>query len=906
MLLLKGEPKTLQVESVKQQGLHSWSVLFKKNPKDFVYSDDNVVWLTDPTWLDPQLCRVYRAGQWLQEVAEIWQYSHQGRNYWRIRYQKGTEAEYSDAQVSVQVSCLSDERARSTFDYMRTVATINPLGRNESEQGILTKLYDSLHYIDPGSAAACYLTPEACPPKAMPSGALIFPFGCNTSQKQAVTAAFQQQISVIQGPPGTGKTQTILNILANIVREGKTVMVVSNNNAATTNVQEKLAKQGLSFIVAPLGNRSNKEQFLKHQPELPEALPSWQCSVEEQQELRERLSVVQGQLDRIYELQNRLAALRQELQALELEWRHFSREGLSDEEQLFPSGSMSSPTIIKRWLQLQQAAEQTDGDSASWLSRLKWWWFKLICSYRWQIRLPGDKRLLRPLITKLQTFYYQTRLKELQEAIALDESALSHYDAALLSEALTDDSLRLFKHALAERYADGREPFSDWSEIRRQGNSFMKQYPVVLSTTFSACTCQFGGQLYDYIIMDEASQVSVETGTLALSCARRAVIVGDVLQLPNVVTDADRVKLNGIKKNYSIADGYDSASNSFLLSVCRVIPQLPQTLLREHYRCHPRIINFCNQKFYGGNLLIMTADREEPDVLCAFRTVKGNHAFNQYNQREIDVVKQEVLPTLAGYDDIAIITPYNHQVDAFNKQLTEVEAATVHKYQGREKEAIIMSTVDNQITPFADDAQLLNVAVSRAKCKFCLVTTGNEQEHHGNIMDLLDYIHYNNCTITESKVASIFDYLYEQYTAQRMKLLAALPQVSAYASENLTYHLLQEVIASDSRFACCKVLNHVPLRQMIQDSSLMSAEELQYVSHDSTHVDFLIISSVSKKPLMGIETDGISFHHEQTEQHRRDELKDHIFELYELPLLRLSTKGSGEKERIVKQLLERV
>lgn len=42
----------------------------------------------------------------------------------------------------------------------------------------------------------------------------------------------------------------------------------------------------------------------------------------------------------------------------------------------------------------------------------------------------------------------------------------------------------------------------------------------------------------------------------------------------------------------------------------------------------------------------MTEDKEEDNVLCAIRTVKGNHAINQYNQREIDVVRDEVLPIL--------------------------------------------------------------------------------------------------------------------------------------------------------------------------------------------------------------------------------------------------------------------
>ena len=49
----------------------------------------------------------------------------------------------------------------------------------------------------------------------------IFPFGCNNSQYKAVKNAMENQISVIQGPPGTGKTQTILNIIANVLMQGK-------------------------------------------------------------------------------------------------------------------------------------------------------------------------------------------------------------------------------------------------------------------------------------------------------------------------------------------------------------------------------------------------------------------------------------------------------------------------------------------------------------------------------------------------------------------------------------------------------------------------------------------------------------------------------------------------------------
>ena len=63
----------------------------------------------------------------------------------------------------------------------------------------------------------------------------------------------------------------------------------------------------------------------------------------------------------------------------------------------------------------------------------------------------------------------------------------------------------------------------------------------------------------------------------------------------------------------------------------------------------------------------------------------------------------------------------------------------------------------------------------------------------------------------------------------------------------------------------------------------MSQEELAYAGNYNTHVDFLVINSISKKPVLAIETDGYSFHNDATEQHQRDKMKDHIFALYSLP-----------------------
>ena len=213
-----------------------------------------------------------------------------------------------------------------------------------------------------------------------------------------------------------------------------------------------------------------------------------------------------------------------------------------------------------------------------------------------------------------------------------------------------------------------------------------------------------------------------------------------------------------------------------------------------------------------------------------------------------------------------------------------------------------MSVVDDQITEFADDANLLNVAISRAKKQFCLVVSGNKQDYRGNIMDLIDYIAYNNFSLTESKINSIFDYLYSNYTTERMSFLAKHRHISEYDSENLTFSLIENILHDYSEFSHLGIFCHTPLRCIVKDWSLLQEDERKYISHYSTHIDFLIVNHVTKKPILAIETDGYNYHNENTEQHLRDEMKNHILEIYGLPLLRLSTIGSKEKEKILSTL----
>lgn len=301
----------------------------------------------------------------------------------------------------------------------------------------------------------------------------------------------------------------------------------------------------------------------------------------------------------------------------------------------------------------------------------------------------------------------------------------------------------------------------------------------------------------------------------------------------------------------------------------------------------------------------MTEDNGE-DVLSVIKTVKGNHARERANLRQIEVIKEDVLPKL-DFDnsEIGIIAPYNAQVDLLKKQFpnSDMLIATVHKFQGREKDAIILTTVDNEANEFSDDPNLLNVAISRAKKQLCLVTSGNDQLEDSNIYDLISYIEYNNFSVTESKINSIFDYLYKEYTEQRIKLLEDHKHISKYDSENLMYSLIKGVL-DELKLNSLDIICHQPFKMLVREKSFLSDEEYNYIMNAGTHIDFLIYNKISKKPVLAMEVDGYHFHKKGTRQHERDIMKNHILELYDIPYLRFATNGSGEKEKLIYKLKE--
>ncbi|NEG62058.1 DUF2726 domain-containing protein [Pantoea agglomerans] len=719
---------------------------------------------------------------------------------------------------------------------------------------------------------------------------LIYPFGLNESQLKAVEQAFCSQVSVIEGPPGTGKTQTILNIIANILLRGQTVAVVSNNNSAVENVYEKLDKCELGHLVARLGNKENRTKFFAKLPSWPSSLPETAPSMEE---IQTHLEHVKQHLHN----HNRAAQLQVEIDELTIERRYLQQwqteNGVQPVEALGKYElSPSKTTDLMAYLAYLGEQRIRLKDRIELLFNFG--------IFRTRALVEGDARL--SVFHALQMHYYDKTLHNKETELNRCRESMARADFKASLKWLTRSSMLYLKQYL-HRKALPSNMFDETYRCKKDFDAFIERFPIIGSGTHSIGNSIAPGAILDYVIIDEASQQDIVPGILSLGCAKNMIVVGDRRQLAHIpmvlgLTAPD--------------EAYDCERYSLLDSCLSVFQNaLPTTLLKEHYRCHPSIIQFCNQQFYDNALIPMTEDKGEK-ALRLIVTAKGNHTRDNTNLRELDSLLQlhdkESQAVSIDNEGHGFIAPFRAQVNLSRNCLpADFIKDTVHKFQGRECSEIVFSTVldkkrYNQSAhrlDFVDDPRLVNVAVSRAKHRFTLVTgeevfTGNK----GHIAALIRYIEYyaQDEQIVRAPVVSAFDLLYREYDQSLARLNARLrPEDSRFKSEQIAAQLLREALSDPS---CRGLIYHdqIKLDQIVSiDTPYLTQREQVFMARASC--DFVIYFKVGKTPLGVIEIDG--GYHNRPEQAERDALKNSILNKGSIPILRLRTIESSINEKII-------
>jgi len=268
---------------------------------------------------------------------------------------------------------------------------------------------------------------------------------------------------------------------------------------------------------------------------------------------------------------------------------------------------------------------------------------------------------------------------------------------------------------------------------------------------------------FDLVIIDEAAQALEASCWISLLKGKRAVLAGDHKQLPPTIKCPARDVQNELGR---------TLFQRLMIAYEKIDGGNRSKMLEVQYRMHQDISNWASKAMYSGKLvshdsvknrklvtLPLVADainakvsdvkKVETDSLenvtlllidtagCDMYET-ANEAGSRYNEGEANVVVSHLKSLLAlglRAEDIAVITPYNGQVELLRKMLLpdvpKLEIRSVDGFQGGEREAVVISLVRSSARGgmggigFLRDERRLNVAVTRAK-RHCAVICDSE------------------------------------------------------------------------------------------------------------------------------------------------------------------------------------
>jgi len=232
---------------------------------------------------------------------------------------------------------------------------------------------------------------------------------------------------------------------------------------------------------------------------------------------------------------------------------------------------------------------------------------------------------------------------------------------------------------------------------------------LVAATAHRASTIPFlRSRGFEMAVVDEAGQLT-EPLTLGLILrARRFVLIGDDRQLPPVV------RTRGLA--HSMFERLKKDTDAI-------------TLLDTQYRMHPQIMDVSNRLFYGGRLRagITAHERTPPDGSPVEFIPVESHRDGRSNPEEavvvVDIVRSLTRDFGVAPGSIGVVSPFRAQVVLLRQMLDGIGVAvdTVERFQGGERDIMILSFVRSHGTGFVFDDRRLNVAITRARRKLVLV-----------------------------------------------------------------------------------------------------------------------------------------------------------------------------------------
>lgn len=524
------------------------------------------------------------------------------------------------------------------------------------------------------------------------------------AQIQALKIAANQTLGQISGPPGTGKSYTIATVAAEQVLRGKSVLIVAHTDVAVDVIADKLEQQfqlGSSLI------RAGSPQFIKVlKNQIDEMLHGQHPATDETISDILLLNAKQ-QLNTVTRQQAKMEA------SFIHHCRHAIRRG-------------------------QKLATLQQGQSRWRLGFYNWAYHAGIKQFAQQWNV----------LDKLTTLIAQ------KESLSLKYLQLAtHYR---LNQLLKHKRSTLVSFASALRARQSAKQLEGF--YKTDFDALKQTFPIWLSSLASLHkVLPMEQQMFDLVIIDEATQANIAACLPALQRAKAALVVGDSKQLRHF-SFLSRAKQTQIHTQLGLAQdcrglmSYRDASMLDLVSQS-LTSQSQVVFLNEHFRSKPELIQFSNQQFYQGMLKIMQHRPCTSSGHLHRIQVTGARDSKGVNRLEAEALIQKLsqliddqMNTLVP-SSIGVLSCFRNQTEYLSQQIMarfsaqqierhQLRIATPFGFQGEERDIMLISfsitANDSRAAVYLNRTDMFNVAITRAKQAQWLFLSVQEHELPNN------------------------------------------------------------------------------------------------------------------------------------------------------------------------------
>ena len=501
----------------------------------------------------------------------------------------------------------------------------------------------------------------------------------NNAQKQIVRKANHYNKSVIFGPPGTGKTYTISAIAQDFISKGKSVLIVSKTAQSLNVLEKKLTDFRLGKFISKIGGSYYRRRILSSLKKISNGFYYSKNS-----------NSLSSKERRDYHFDK--------LQKLEKDFSNTIEKESKRVERLF------SKSLLDRVVNEIDLSWFRDNNFSE--NKLIQEYFEILCSFEKY----ADHYLHDFLLENINK-YSNSHRKELIKLINIFETE----EKALKNQQLESVNFDALLH-------------------------FLPIWLVKIDEISLGIPLQ--KNLFDVVIVDEATQCDIASCLPIFQRAKSIVVAGDTNQLRHI-SFLSVSQILGFQKKFAIPD--DASFNyrkksllDFVLEKTNSNEQI--TLLDEHYRSLPEIINFSNQKIYHNSLRIMTQTPFNSNKKSVFlEQVNGCQNVKGVNELEVKtiinkikvIIEEQAQLNKKDVSSIGILCPFREQTNFLAKKLkTEISLENIKKhviqlgtpyhFQGEEKDIMLLSfVVDNNSHHasfnYLNKEDVFNVAVTRAR-----------------------------------------------------------------------------------------------------------------------------------------------------------------------------------------------